>query len=184
MALQQRTLIIASTAIGYFLLYQANFSLIGNTLNYAHRVDWIFLPSGLRLAFVLVFLLDGALGIALASMIITYQQYFDGDYVKLLVSGSLAGIGPYAAMQAASFILKLDEELTNLSSIGVFKLAVFFAFVSSLIHQLWYFWIGTNEQFVDTLIVMFIGDLLGSIVVLGFLQILLKGIRSFQRQMP
>ncbi len=177
MTLQCRISIIAVTGLAYFLCYQLNFLLIGSSLNYAHRVDWIFLPSGLRLAFVLIFLLDGALGIAIASIFITYQQYFDGNYLKLLISGSLAGIGPYIAWRFASVFLKLNKEMTNLSSVGLFKLAVFFAFISAVIHQLWYFWIGTNEQFLDTLVVMFLGDLFGTMVVLGALQMLLRTVR-------
>jgi hypothetical protein len=174
---QNKFLVITSTAIAYFLLYQLNFLLIGESLNYAHRVDWIFLPSGLRFAFVLIFLLEGALGIALASMFITYQQYFDGDYLNLIISGSLAGIGPYLAWQLATVFLNLDREMRNLSSIGLFKLAAFFALISAIIHQLWYFWIGKNEQFLDALLVMFLGDLVGTIVVLGLLQIALRIIR-------
>jgi len=177
MSFKSRILIIAGTALAYFLLYRLNFILIGDSLNYAYRVDWIFLPSGLRLAFVLIFMREGALGIALASMLITYEQYFDGNYLKLLVSGSLAGVGPYVAWKFASVLLKLDKVMTNLSSVGLFKLAVLFAFTSAVIHQLWYFWIRANEQFLDTVVVMFVGDLIGTIMVLGFLQMLLRVIR-------
>ena len=183
MTFQNRISIVVGTALAYYFLYQLNFILIGESLHYAHRVDWIFLPSGLRFAFVLIFMQEGAFGIALASLFITHQQYFDGDYLKLLVSGSMAAIGPYVAWKFAAAFMKLDNQLTNLNSIGVFKLAAFFAFISAIIHQLWYFWIGTNAQFLDTVVVMFIGDLLGTIVVLGLLQMLLRTFRNFKNQL-
>ena len=183
MTFQNRISIVVGTALAYFFLYQLNFILIGESLHYAHRVAWIFLPSGLRFAFVLIFMQEGAFGIALASLFITYQQYFDGNYLKLLISGSMAAIGPYVAWKFAAAFLKLDNQMTNLNSIGVFKLAAFFAFISAIIHQLWYFWIGTNEQFLDTVVVMFIGDLLGTIVVLGLLQMLLRIVRNFKSQL-
>lgn len=164
-----RLFIITGTAVSYYLLYQLNIYLFGS-LNFSHRVDWVFLPSGLRLAFVLLFLGDGAIGIALASTLITYSMYFDGSYAGMLLSGSLAGVAPYTARLVAIHWFNLQENLINIKNVGLFKLSVLFAVISAFMHQLWYFWNGKTQDFIDSTLVMIAGDWLGTVLVLAALQ--------------
>jgi hypothetical protein len=180
MPLPKKIVVVLATALSYLALYRLNFLVIGDSFNYSHRVDWLFLPSGLRLAFILIFVGSGALGIVLASTYITFVSYGDGAISSLLVSGSLAGITPLVAREVAVRWLRLERELENLRSVGLVKLAFLFAAVSSLIHQLWYFWNGTEPLFIESAVVRFIGDLLGSIVVLGTLQLVIQFHRYWQ----
>ena len=180
MSHRQRLAIIALTAISYYLLYQLNMSLFGN-LNFSHRVYWIFLPSGLRLAFVLLFLADGAIGIAMASTLITYLFYFDGSYLSMVLNGSMAGLAPYLARQMAIQFWQLDRNLRNLKAVGILKLSVLFAFISALVHQLWYFWHGKTEDFIASALVMMLGDLLGTVIVLFALKIMAPKLSFFKK---
>ena len=176
MAYKNRFLIIAFTAAVYYVLYQVNLALFGS-FHYSHRVDLIFLPSGLRLAFVLLFAVDGALGIMIASTLITYLLYFDGNYLNLLITGSLAGLAPFVARQLAIDFLKLDRELLNLNSFGLFKVSVLFAIISPLIHQTWYFWTGRTENFLASAAMMMVGDWLGTVLVLACLGLMVPLVR-------
>jgi hypothetical protein len=171
-----RFLIVAATAIVYFVLYQVNIILFGS-LNYSHRVDWVFLPSGLRLTFVLLFALNGAIGIMLASTLLTYLLYFDGSYMNMFISGSLAGFAPLLARQIAIDFLKLDEDLLNFNSYELFKVSVLFAIVSPLIHQLWYFWTGRTDSFLKSVAVMMVGDWFGTVLVLASFGLTLRLIK-------
>jgi hypothetical protein len=173
---KNRFLIVIATAIVYFVLYQVNIILFG-LLNYSHRVDWVFLPSGLRLTFVLLFALNGAVGIMLASTLLTYLLCFDGSYVNLFITGSLAGLAPLVARQIAIEYLKLDEDLLNLNSYGLFKVSVLFAIISPLIHQLWYFWTGRTESFLTSAAVMMVGDWFGTVLVLASFGLTLRLIK-------
>lgn len=173
-------MVVLVTALAYLALYRLNFLVLGDAFNYSHRVDWLFLPSGLRLAFILVFVWSGAIGIILASTYITFVSYGDGSLTYLFISGSLAGVAPLIAREMAIRWLGLERELENLRSVGLFKLAVLFAAVSSIIHQFWYFWNGTEHLFIESSVVRFLGDLLGSIVVLGTLQIFIQSHRYWQ----
>lgn len=157
-------------------------SLFGS-LNFSHRVDWIFLPSGLRLAFVLLFLADGAIGIALASTLITYLLYFDGNYVSMVLNGSMAGLAPYLARQVAMNYFQLDKNLKNLKVIGILKISALFAAISALVHQLWYFWNGKTDDFIASALVMMVGDLLGTLIVLFALKIMVQSF-SFLKKAP
>ncbi len=175
-AYKNRFLIIAFTAAVYFVLYQVNMTLFGS-LHYSHRVDLIFLPSGLRLAFVLLFAIDGALGIMIASTLITYLLYFDGSYLSLFITGSLAGLAPFVARHLAIDLLKLDRELSNLNPFGLFKVSVLFAIISPLIHQTWYFWTGRTENFLASAAMMMVGDWLGTVLVLACFGLLVPLVR-------
>ena len=173
---KNRFFIIAATAIVYFVLYQVNIIFFGS-LNYSHRVDWVFLPSGLRLTFVLIFALEGAVGIMLASTLLTYLLYFDGNYLNLFITGSLAGLAPLIARQIAIDYLKLDKELLNLNQYVLIKVSVLFAIISPLVHQLWHFWIGRTESFLTSAAVMMVGDWFGTVLVLGSFGLILPLIK-------
>ncbi|WP_146179003.1 MULTISPECIES: hypothetical protein [Limnohabitans] len=176
MTYKNRFFIVCTTAIVYFVLYQVNLILF-SSLNYSHRVDWVFLPSGLRLTFVLLFALDGAIGIMLASTLLTYFLYFDGSYLNLLIGGSLAGFAPFIARQIAIDYFRLDKNLLNLRALGFFKISVLFAIISPLIHQLWYFWIGRTENFLTSTAVMMVGDWFGTVLVLACFGLMLPWLK-------
>lgn len=176
MTYKNRFFIVCTTAIVYFVLYQVNLILF-SSFHYSHRVDWVFLPSGLRLTFVLLFALDGAIGIVLASTLLTYFMYFDGNYLNLFIGGSLAGFAPFIARQIAIDYFKLDRDLLNLRALGLFKVSVLFAIISPLIHQLWYFWIGRTENFLTSTAVMMVGDWFGTVLVMACFALILPRIK-------
>jgi len=176
----QNLAIIFVTSVSYLLLYQLNMTLFG-FLNFSHGVDWIFLPSGLRMAFVLIFLSQGAIGIALASTAINYLFHFDGSYISILLNGSIAGLAPFLARHVAVQYWQLDKNLLNLKVIGIFKISVLFAFISALVHQLWYFWNGKTDDFIASTSVMMVGDLIGTLIVLFVLKTTAPLINQFKR---
>lgn len=179
--LQQRLAIIAITSISYFLLFRLNMALF-DFLHFSHGVDWIFLPSGLRMAFVLLFIAEGAIGIALASTAITYLFHFDGSYIGSLLNGLIAGLAPFLARHIALQYWQLDRDLKNLKAIGIFKISVLFAFISALVHQLWYFWSGKTEDFIASTSVMMVGDLLGALIVLFALKTIAPLLSPFYKK--
>ena len=53
MYLRQYTLIAIASAVVYFLLFQLNFTVF-SALESSFGVNWIFIPSGIRLAAILL----------------------------------------------------------------------------------------------------------------------------------
>ena len=51
---QKNVLVVGVTALAYLLLFELNNALF-TSFSFSAGVNWIFLPSGLRLAFILVF---------------------------------------------------------------------------------------------------------------------------------
>jgi hypothetical protein len=69
--LQMQALIVLVCATVYFYAFKLNLVLFQH-LEFADNVNWVFIPSGLRLLFVLILFESGALGIGLASVLINY----------------------------------------------------------------------------------------------------------------
>ena len=172
MKICSNALIIASTAVAYFLLFQINRYLF-STFGYSEGVNWIFLPSGLLVVFILLFVVPGAIGIALSSMAISYLYYFDGDLVSIMGAGAISGFAPWLARLICVAGLKLDVNLQNLTAATLLKISVIFAVLSPVLHQLWFTWRGYTENFINSTAVMAVGDLVGTITVLYAVKLLL-----------
>lgn len=100
MKLTGKPAIVVLTAAAYVALFEIN-SLLFSGLSFSANADWIYLPSGLRLGFVLVFGVWGALGIAMASIGTNLLHYPSGDAATLVVAGLISGLSPLLARKYA-----------------------------------------------------------------------------------
>lgn len=172
MVSQKNLLVVGVTAVLYFLLYGLN-SVLFSSLSFSAGVNWIFLPSGLRLAFILVFGIWGAIGIALASFAIHLLFYFEGSLVTAIGTALISGFAPLLARSICVDLIKLDVELKNLTAGTLLKVAVIFAVLSPVLHQAWFTLRGQTENFVNSTAVMAAGDLTGTLLVLYLAKFLL-----------
>jgi type IV secretory pathway VirB2 component (pilin) len=60
----------------------------------------------------------------------------------------------------------LSVNLKNLNAKSLFLLATFFAAASALMHSIWYATQGVADSFTTSLVAMFVGNLLGTVIVL------------------
>jgi len=165
MTLVSSVAVVLGTAIAYGLLFEVNTLLFG-ALTFSAGVSWIFLPSGLRLAFILIFGVSGALGIALASILTSLLFFFEGNWQTSVITGLISGGAPLLARKFCVDFLGLGADLKGLNGVDLIKMAAVFAIISPLLHQLWYLSQGLTTDFVRSTLVMAAGDLLGSLVVL------------------
>ena len=86
----------AISAIAYAFLFYFN-GLVTNSLVFGLGVNWIYLPAGLRLFLTLIFGLPGALGIAIASFLISYYGDFPHELTLCIGIGLISGFAPYLA---------------------------------------------------------------------------------------
>jgi len=156
---------LLATALAYFLLDAFNRVLFSSSM-LTTGGSWIYLPSGLRLAFILIFLNTGALGIVLASCAIGLVHYSGMDTLTVLGAGLISGFSPWLARLICLDKFKLDTQLHQLSARALVKMAVIFAALNAVMQQLWLTWREPSTQFVDATAVMFTGDLLGTFVLL------------------
>ena len=166
LTLQTQILLVLACATAYFYAFQLNlywFELI----EFSHGVNWVFIPSGLRLLFVLVMAWIGGFGIALSSIAINYS-YGDADaHIYNIVTGVVSGASPCLARYLAISRFKLDAQLTNLTARDFFKISVLFATVNSVMHQIWFYWSDKTQDFLASTLAMMIGDWFGTVLVLA-----------------
>jgi hypothetical protein len=176
--IQNKITIVASTAVAYFVVFQFN-SYLFSALEYVDGVCWIFLPSGLRLVFILLFVQWGALGIALASVTIGYFYDLDGTFVSIVGTGIISGFSPWLARLICMDRLNLDLDLNSLTARKLLKVSLLFAVLSSVLHQLWFTVLGDSKDFISNTAVMAIGDFVGTIAVLYAAKVVLSLVPNF-----
>ncbi len=164
----------------YFYAFQLN-AYWFEWLEFSHGTNWVYLPSGLRLLFVLVLLQTGAMGIVIGTLLVNYIIGNPDTHVLNIVTALISGAAAYIARQLAVIWFGLDQLLANMSGRMFFKLSVLFAAVNALSHQLWYFWEGRTQNFLGSTLAMAAGDWTGTVLVLATASFAIK---TYQRMRP
>jgi len=154
---------ILAVAALYFVGFYANDVLFSN-LEHHRGAHWIFLPAGLRLLGILLLGSIGAIGIFLGSLLATLilgQSTPLGMVVESLISAGAPLLTYYVALRYG-----LSVNLKNLNAKSLFVLATVFSAASALMHSIWYATQGVAESFATSFLAMFIGNLLGTSIVL------------------
>jgi len=162
--------------MAYFYTFQLNWYWF-NSFEFSHGVNLVYIPSGVRFLFVLVLLETAVVGIAAASLFINYTLGSPDAHVFNIVTAMISAAAPYLARQIAVHFFKLSPQLSNLRSADFFKLSVLFACISATMHQVWYVWQGVTDNWLHSTLAMGLGDWLGTVLVLAFASLMIKGYR-------
>ena len=158
------------SAASYGFLFYAN-DWLTSTLAFSLGVNWVFLPAGLRLFLTLVFALPGALGIAVVSMLIFWFGAFPQDLVTCIGVGLVSGFAPYIARIFVLDNLSISADLSDLSLPKLLMCILIYAFLSSGMHQWWFAIRGLdNTGILNHFFVMFIGDVIGTILLIAVIK--------------
>ena len=180
LSLEAKALIVLLCAAFYAYAFQLNQYLFAH-LKFSEGVNWIFIPSGLRLLFVLVFLEAGAVGVVAGSIFVNYTISSDA-HVSNLVSGFLSGASPWVAHVIATRLLGLEISLSGFHTQQLLKVSILFAVISSALHQCWYFFAGQTDDVISSMAVMGLGDWLGTVLVLTAVTYTLKIFRNLTQK--
>ena len=166
------------------LLYSALFFFndwITEAVKYDLGVSWIYLPAGLRLFLILIFGLAGAIGIATASFAISYFGVFSPDLLTCICIGLISGFAPLFAKWVVVSNTYISNDLSNLSMQKILLCIVVFALMSSGFHQYWFELRDLDSGSLNHFLVMFIGDVAGSILLIALIK---YGIDLMRRGVP
>jgi hypothetical protein len=155
------------------LLYSALFFFndwLTETVKYDLGVSWIYLPAGLRLFLILIFGLAGAIGIAIASFAISYFWAFPADLVTCIGIGLISGFAPLLAKWVVISNIPINNDLSNLSLQKIIFCVVVYALMSAGLHQYWFVLRGLESGNLDHFLVMFVGDIAGSILLIALIK--------------
>ncbi|MGF6939488.1 putative MnhB-related membrane protein [Paraburkholderia sp. UCT70] len=163
---------IAGTLIAFLASLWINQEVFTHT-SFVRGVNWIFLPSGVRLLSTLLVGFDGALGLLLAGLITDFLYWFPHDPVRAIAGALLGSLAPYLVYRFALEYFDLRASLTNLTPKRLLVLAVAYSGANTLFHHLWFALAGTTKNWFESFFTMFVGDLAGALIILYVIKALL-----------
>jgi hypothetical protein len=127
---------------------------------YNPRVYWVFLPAGIRMIAVFIFGWAGVLGLFIGSVITNEAQI--SSYVIYL--STISAISPMVAKRACKWWFNIPVTLQGLTGKQLLAFAVIGALTNALLSNL-YFYFATETNSLKGIIPMFVGDLLGTLII-------------------
>ncbi len=171
----------AISVLAYASLFYINHWLTSEFI-FSLGVNWIYLPAGLRLFLTLIFGLPGAIGIALASFLISYHGDFPHDLMLCIGIGIVSGFAPYLARFFVLSNVRLAPDLSDLNFQKLIICILVYSFLSAGLHQWWFSTMALdNAGGVNHVSVMFIGDILGSLLLISLVKYSLDILNKVRR---
>ena len=162
------------TALCYLLFYSANAWLFEH-MEFTQGIAWVYLPAGIRLICTLLFAEAGVLGILFGSLL-TANIYglFPHDPVTTAGYAIISALAPYLAYRFTLEEMDLRRSLANLTSARLLTCVLLYALSNPVLQLIWFVFRGVSYHFWPGLIVMSIGDLMGSLIVVYIIKLLLS----------
>jgi hypothetical protein len=130
---------------------------------FVRGVNWVYLPSGVRLLSTLLLGGDGAIGLLVAGLLVDFFYFFPHDPVRAFSGGVIAAVAPYAVYRLARERYGMHASLSNLTPKRLLILAVAYSIANPLLHHVWFFLKGDTQSFAERFFAMFVGDLSGAL---------------------
>ncbi|PTB20807.1 hypothetical protein C9I57_08620 [Trinickia symbiotica] len=168
---------VAGTAAAFIASLFLN-EVIFTHSEFVRGVNWVYLPSGVRLLSTLLLGGDGAFGLLIASLLVDFLYFFPHDPVRSIAGAIIGTAAPYAVYRLAQERYGLQSSLANLTPKRLLILAVAYSVANPLLHHIWFALRGQTHGIAESFLMMFVGDLSGALIVLyvmkGFLALLPK----------
>lgn len=165
MQIQKTMVVVLATALAYVGLFSLN-NFAFSALDMSASAPWVFLPSGLRILSILLFVEWGSLGVVLGSMLMGWGQVYGDDPASALGIAVISGLAPLVARSLCLRYAALDENLDGLTATGLLRLTVVFCATSALMHQAWLVYCGGTSDMLHGMAIDFTGELLGALLLL------------------
>jgi hypothetical protein len=166
----QFMMVLATVAL--FLLMVAINEWLFKYAEFLPGISWIYLPAGIRLLSTLLFCGAGAIGLLIVSWLVSFFYFFPDDFLRAFVGGIVATIGPYVVYKLAQHAFGLHASLVNLTPGRLLVCIVACSLASPLLHHIW-FVLHDERPLLQSFLVMFVGDLNGTLLVVYAVKIAL-----------
>ena len=158
-------------AIAWTLLFKLNMWAF-KSLEVNHFVSWIFLPAFIRILSVLLFGWAAVIGLIIGAIITSNPA--DIGHSTPYVLAMISGVGPMIAVRFCEYVLKLPPTLIGIRPSHLFIFAITGAFVNVSLNGYYFALHQLPSHPITCLSPMFIGDMLGSIIMLYVASFTLK----------
>lgn len=166
-------LVVVPTALLYAALLVLNDYLFGS-LWFSPGETWVFLPSGLRLIAILLFVEWGALGIIVGSLSVLGVQGSEHDSLTAIGAALISGLAPLVARRVCLELAQIDLQLKSLTATGLLRVALIFSSLGAVLQQCWFAWSGSAEHFFMQLLIALTANMVGALLVLYACKLVLQ----------
>jgi len=174
----EATTLVAITAVLYWLGFELQ-SWMFQFTEYVPGVHWFYFPAGLRVLFVLVAGIYGAVGICVATFWIDLLYARHSNVEMLLLTAVASGFGAWSALWLLRWRGVIAEGLQGLTGAALMQFALIYALLNALIHQIsWWAFQREGSLLMVDIWPMLVGDLLGSMAFLYFCKLIFRGLND------
>jgi len=128
--------------------------------------SWVFLPAALRMLAVLLCGWTGVVGLFLGSLVTGFYTHGVNDPGMLFVLAGLSALSPMVAFLMCIRWFGWRSDLRGLKATQLVVLSVLVSLCGAGLHNLHFMAIGATSEFGQTFTAMFVGDLIGTFIVL------------------
>lgn len=148
---------------------------------FAYGINWVFLPAGMRLLATLMFGTAGFVGCFIAGLLLNFFHFSFNDPFRAFMGAIAGSLGAYLVYLLAARLYGLHASLANLTPRRLLLLSVLCSMASPLLHHLLFIYEGHTSNLLHSYMAMFIGDLMGTLIVIYFMKLLLSLLPSSDR---
>lgn len=150
---------VLSVTLVWVLLYHLSLWAF-SYFEYNPRVYWVFLPAGIRMMAVFIFGWTGVVGLFIGSALT--NEALLGHYVFGL--SAISALSPMLALLVCRWFFALPKSLAGLSARQLLVFALVGALMNAVLSNCYFFYTNTAEFFA-ALFPMFMGDMLGTLLI-------------------
>lgn len=164
-------LLVGGLALTWYGLASAN-DVVFRKLSPTPNATWIYLPAALRIIYPLVFRSAGVFGIILGSFLVVQDRVNDG-IIDTAVLSIISGLAPLIGIGMFTTLFNTKPDLADFKPLHLFALAWTCALMNAVSMNLYFAISGGMVQPLQLATTIFIGDLVGTLVVLYVLAFVL-----------
>lgn len=166
-------LVVAGVALTWILLFRAN-EILFSAFRHTDFASWIFLPAAVRMLSVMLFRWPAAIGLFIGALATADPS---DDPADAVVIAALSGLAPMLAFLLCQKCLGMAPNLAGLRPLGLLRFAVAGAVANVLLLNGYLALINSADAHPLSIAVVFVGDLLGTLIVLYLAALILRFVR-------
>jgi hypothetical protein len=165
--------IIITLALVFYVLFVSNDFLFHN-FHVDQYTSLVFLPSGARVLFSMVFESNGAIGLALGSLLVSFFYIHEPSTAVIIGNAVASGVGAFAARELCVCILDLEVYLHQITLKQIMYASIIYSMINTLLRQSIFNLLEKNFDFFLRSWQMLIGDLLGALIFLMLFRLFMQ----------
>lgn len=166
---------VASVSLAYVVFYDINAWLF-STYKVSENISWVFLPAAIRMIAVLLAGWAGVVGLFVGSVLVDQSRLL-ADPAHALILATLSSVPSIFAVQALRRFLAIPRDLRGMTGRHLLWFGLAGGLANSAAHTVYFATRASSLQPLGGFVPMFVGDTLGTLLMLYAVAVLLRHVR-------